>query len=209
MYKNFLIIILFIPLFAGTTGKIRGRVIDSLSKEPVPGCVIHLGKTDYGTLVDNNGDYFILNISPGIYTLHATMMGYNEYVIQNIEVNIDLTLTINIDLKESFIELQSVIVQASPKLINKNLTSTTAIITDEAISRLPVNEISEILNLQAGFIDGHLRGGRTGEVAYWVDGMPVTDSYDGSSIIDVNKDTVKEMQLISGSFKNLSFLLER
>ncbi len=200
MYKNFLIIILFIPLFAGTTGKIRGRVIDSLSKEPVPGCVIHLGKTDYGTLVDNNGDYFILNISPGIYTLHATMMGYNEYVIQNIEVNIDLTLTINIDLKESFIELQSVIVQASPKLINKNLTSTTAIITDEAISRLPVNEISEILNLQAGFIDGHLRGGRTGEVAYWVDGMPVTDSYDGSSIIDVNKDTVKEMQLISGSF---------
>ena len=200
MYKNFLIAILLTPIIAGTTGKIKGRVIDSLSKEPIPGCVIYLESTDYGTLVDNDGYYFILNVSPGLYNLHSQIMGYNEYIIQNIEVNIDLTLTIDIELQESSLELSDIIVQAAPKLINKNLTSTTAIITDETISKLPVNEISEILNLQAGFVDGHLRGGRTSEVAYWVDGMPITDGYDGSSIIDINKDAVKEMQLISGSF---------
>tara|TARA_Y100000996_G_scaffold38749_1_gene26932 strand:+ start:1685 stop:4558 length:2874 start_codon:yes stop_codon:yes gene_type:complete len=200
MYKNLLIIVLFIPLFAGTTGKIKGNVIDAISREPILGCVVYLDKTDYGTLVDDNGNYFILNISPGTYNIHAKMIGYTEYIIQNIEINTDLTLTVNIELQESLIELESVIVQASPKLINKNLTSTTAIITDEVISKLPVNEISEILNLQAGFVDGHLRGGRSSEVAYWVDGMPVTDGYDGSTIIDVNKDAVKEMQLISGSF---------
>tara|TARA_Y100001970_G_scaffold47925_1_gene60661 strand:- start:7828 stop:10695 length:2868 start_codon:yes stop_codon:yes gene_type:complete len=200
MYKNFLIVILIAPLISGTTGKIKGRVIDSSSKEPIPGCVVYLESTDYGTLVDNDGYYFILNIPPGLYNLHTQIIGYNEYVMKNIEVNIDLTVTINIELQESSLELRDVIVQAPPKLINKNLTSTTAIITDELISKLPVNEISEILNLQAGFVDGHLRGGRASEVAYWVDGMPITDGYDGSSIIDINKDAVKEMQLISGSF---------
>ena len=196
MYKNLLIIVLFIPLFAGTTGKIKGNVIDAISREPILGCVVYLDKTDYGTLVDDNGDYFILNISPGTYNIHAKMIGYTEYIIQNIEINTDLTLTVNIELQESLIELESVIVQASPKLINKNLTSTTAIITDEVISKLPVNEISEILNLQAGFVDGHLRGGRSNEVSYWINGMPMNDSYDGSTIIDVNKDAISEMQLI-------------
>ena len=33
-----------------------------------------------------------------------------------------------------------------------------------------------------------------------VDGMPMTDGYDGSTIIDINKDAIREMQLISGSF---------
>ena len=174
--------------------------MDAVTKEPLTGCVIYLAETEYGTAVDNDGNYFILNVAPGLYDLHAKMIGYSEYIIQNIEINIDLTLTVNIELNQSSVELKNVIVQATPKLINKNLTSTTAIITSESISKLPVNEISEILNLQAGFVDGHLRGGRDSEVAYWVDGMPVTDSFDGSSIIDVNKDAVREMQLISGSF---------
>jgi len=47
MYKNLLIIILFIPLFAGTTGKIKGNVLDAISKEPILGCVIYLDKTDF------------------------------------------------------------------------------------------------------------------------------------------------------------------
>ena len=59
-----------------------------------------------------------------------------------------------------------------------------------------------VLNSNAftGFVDGHLRGGRSGEIAYWVDGIPVTDQYDGSSVVDVSKDMVQEMQLISGAF---------
>ena len=65
---------------------------------------------------------------------------------------------------------------------------------------LPVTEISDILELQAGFVDGHLRGGRSGEVAYWIDGVPVTDVYDGNTVVDVNKNAVEEMQVISGAF---------
>jgi len=200
MYKNFLYFILIFPLLAGTTGKIKGQVIDFNTNEPLIGCNIYLSSTNYGASADIDGTYIILNIPAGLYELHASMIGYDEYIIKNIEVNIDLTTTINVSLNESSLEIESVVVNAAPKLINKNLTSTTAIVTQKTISKLPINEVSEILDLQAGFVDGHLRGGRLSEVAYWVDGMPMTDSYDGSTIIDINKDSIREMQLISGSF---------
>ena len=179
MIKNlFLYLILFFPLIAGTTGKVRGQIIDSITNDPLIGCNVFLKDTSYGTSSDIDGYFVLINIPPGIYDFQVNMIGYDNYILEDLEVNIDLTSTVNIALNESSLELESVIVKASPKLINKNLTSTTAIVTNKTISKLPVNEVSDILNLQAGFVDGHLRGGRSSEVAYWVDGMPMTDGFD-------------------------------
>ena len=201
MIKNiFIYLILFFPLIAGTTGKIRGQIIDSTTKEPLIGCNVFLKDTSYGTSSDIDGYFVLINIPSGFYDFQVNMIGYDNYLLKDLEVNIDLTSTVNIALNESSLQLESVVVNASPKLINKNLTSTTAIVTNKTISKLPVNEVSDILNLQAGFVDGHLRGGRSSEVAYWVDGMPMTDGFDGSTVIDINKDVIREMQLISGAF---------
>ena len=156
--------------------------------------------TSLGTATDINGQFFLMDIHPGSYILNASMIGYSDYVINDIQVNIDLTTKIDFPMIVSAIEGEVVTVDAKKDLINKNLTSTTAIIRSEDIERLPVNEISEAMNLQAGFVNGHLRGGRRGEIAYWVDGIPVTDRYDGDPVIDVSKDMVQEMQLISGAF---------
>ena len=65
---------------------------------------------------------------------------------------------------------------------------------------MPVTEISEVLDMQAGYVDGHLRGGRTGEVSYWIDGIAVTDAYDGNLATSINKNSIEEMQVISGAF---------
>ena len=200
MYKKLIFLFIVVPILAGTTGKIRGVITDSQTNDPLIGCNVFLMSTDYGSSADIDGNYMILNVPPGLYELHVSMIGYDKFIMKNVEVNSDLTTTINTSLNQSSLEIESVIVNAAPKLINKNLTSTTAIVTKETISKLPVNEVSEILNLQAGFVDGHLRGGRTGEIAYWVDGIPVTDQYDGNTVVDVSKDMIQEMQLISGAF---------
>ncbi len=199
--KKIIIYFIFIfPLIAGTTGKIRGRVIDSITKEPLIGTNVYLASTNYGSSTDLEGTFLILNVPPGQYELVASMIGYDNYKVLDLEVNLDLTTTVNIELNESSLELESVVINAKKDLINRNLTSTTAIITKKSISKLPVNEVSDLLDLQAGYVDGHLRGGRSSEVAYWIDGMPMTDGYDGSTVINVSKDAIREMQLISGSF---------
>ena len=66
------------------------------------------------------------------------------------------------------------------------------------IDKLPVTEVAEVLELQAGFVQGHLEV-EEGEVAYWVDGVPMTDVFDGGTIVDVNTSAISEMQVISGA----------
>ena len=198
--KLFLFFILLSCLLSGTTGKISGAIYDASSKEPLIGCNVMILNTQIGTATDLDGRFFLMDIAPGEYSLIASMIGYSDYIINNIQINIDLTTQLEFPMTVSAIEGSIVTVNAEKDLINKNLTSTTAIITGEDIAKLPVNEISEAMNLQAGFVDGHLRGGRSGEIAYWVDGIPVTDQYDGNTVVDISKDMVQEMQLISGAF---------
>jgi hypothetical protein len=49
-------------------------------------------------------------------------------------------------------------------------------------------------------VGGNVRGGRGGEVAYAIDGVQVTDVYDGSTVIDINANSVQELQFVSGAF---------
>jgi len=201
-YFIMLIVLLSFPflLFAGTTGKVSGNVIDQSNGEPLIGCNVWIEGTDLGAATDLEGNFYILNVSPGTYTLRASMIGYSAVRMTNIEVSIDLTTTADFSLPTEAIAGEEVIVVAERALIKKDLTASTAIVNSSTLEALPVTEISDVLELQAGFVDGHLRGGRSGEVAYWIDGVPVTDVYDGNTVVDVNKNAVEEMQVISGAF---------
>ena len=64
--------------------------------------------------------------------------------------------------------------------------------------RCPVQSFQDVVNLQAGVVEGHFRGGRTGEVAYLVDGVPVNDVYDQSFAFQIENQAIQEVQVISG-----------
>ncbi len=198
-----LLFIFYFPLviFAGTTGKIAGLIRDKANSEPLIGVNILINGTMLGATSDLDGEFFILNIPPGNYTIEAQYIGYSTAVFENVEINVDQTTELNFEMQESVLELsEDIVVVARRDMVVKDITATTATVDAEQFDKLPVTEISEALELQAGYVDGHVRGGRTGEVAYWIDGMPVTDKYDGGTVVDVNKDMVEELQFISGAF---------
>ena len=64
--------------YPATTGKIAGKVIDKGTQQPLPGANVMILGTTYGGAADLNGDFFILNIPPGKYTVQANMMGYTK-----------------------------------------------------------------------------------------------------------------------------------
>ena len=63
-----------------------------------------------------------------------------------------------------------------------------------------MQELQDIVNLQAGVVDGHIRGGRAGEVQYQVDGMSVNNVYDNLSSLKLDRSLLEEVQVISGTF---------
>ena len=201
----FFLAIIFLGTASGQSGKISGKVVDGSTGEALPFVNVMIEGTTQGAATDLDGNYFIINLPPGAYSVKASAIGYNSITVQGVKVASGFTANQDFSLQSATLELgEEVVVIASKPLIRKDVTATTSVIGEEMISQLPVTEISDLLSLQAGVVssggDLHFRGGRSGQVAYQVDGVPLTDAYDGSSIISVNANAVQELQVISGAF---------
>jgi outer membrane receptor for ferrienterochelin and colicin len=193
-------------LFAGTTGRLTGRITDAVSGEPLPFVNVVIMGSTLGAATDIDGYYSIINVPPGNYDVKASAIGYSSITYQDVKVSIDLTTTIDFQLSEASVELtDEVVVIATKPLVRMDQTSTSSIIGEDEISKLPVEGIGDVLKLQAGVVvsssgDIHIRGGRSNQIVYQIDGVPVTDLYDGSSAVNVNQNAVQELQVISGAF---------
>ncbi|MDQ7066327.1 MAG: TonB-dependent receptor [candidate division KSB1 bacterium] len=187
--------------FAGTTGKIAGRVVDAKTGEPLPGVNVFIEGTTLGAATNVEGYYSILRVPPGVYTVRARMIGYTEQAYTQVRVSIDKTTRLDFRLQETVLELgEAVEVVATRPLVQKDLTSTQATVSSDVIEALPVETFSEVVNLQAGVVNGHFRGGRIGEVAYLIDGIPVNDVYSGDYAVQVENSSIQELEVISGTF---------
>ena len=191
--------------FAGVTGKIAGKITDATTGEPLIGCNVVLEGTYMGGATDIDGSFIILNVPPGEYSLRANMIGYAAGKMEGIIVTIDLTTTVNLELISELLEGEEVVVVFERPKVQKDRTSTQVHVDGDMINDLPVEEVSEVLELQSGITKDaggglHIRGGRAREVVYWIDGVPVSDGYDGSQIVEVDKNAIQELQLVSGTF---------
>lgn len=192
----------FVPiLYAGQTGKISGIVKDRDTGEPVIGANIIIDGTYFGAASDIEGYYYINNIPPGKYTVTASSVGYRKTITEQVIVKIDQTTYLDITLHTESVELEGeVVVVADKPLITKDLTSTKATVSSSDIELMPVDNIDRVINLQAGVVDGHFRGGRSNEVSYLIDGVPVTDVFSGDNSVTVENSSVRELEVISGTF---------
>ena len=208
-FGNVLILLLLLIAWqtasmAGTTGKIAGKIFDAETKEPLPGANIVVEGSNMGDASDMEGDYNIINLPPGSYTLVVSMMGYKKTRVENIRVKIDMTTTQNITLQPEVIAGEEVTIVAERPLVRLDMTSALSSVSSEEIGNLPVQEVRDVLELQAGIVRSgnalHIRGGRAGEVAYWVDGVATTDVYSGGMGVNVENAAIEELQVVSGTF---------
>ncbi|MFZ0388866.1 MAG: TonB-dependent receptor, partial [Calditrichia bacterium] len=184
---------------AQTTGKLTGQVV-STSGEPLIGVNVVLEGTGQGAATDQDGIYIILNVRAGTYNMRFIYVGFQTKVVEDVRVKADQTTRINITMSEQAVEGEVVTVTAERPLVEFNETSSISTMGKEDIDVLPVQDLREIVNLQAGVVDGHFRGGRIGEVQYQVDGVTVNNPYDNSSTLQLDRSVLEEVQVISGTF---------
>ncbi|MCA9380804.1 carboxypeptidase-like regulatory domain-containing protein, partial [Candidatus Dojkabacteria bacterium] len=192
---NFIFLISTIPILAGTTGKIAGKMLDKLTGEPLVGANVLIVGTNMGAAADIDGNYYIINIPPGNYELKASSIGYSSMTIKNIRVSVDQTTSIDFKLNEESIQIGEVVVSAAIPIVQNDLTSTEAKVSGDQISMLPLEDVSAVVNLQAGVVDGHFRGGRSNEVKYLIDGVPVNDAFSGQSSLSAEINSIEEIQV--------------
>ncbi|SVA74330.1 uncharacterized protein METZ01_LOCUS127184, partial [marine metagenome] len=77
-------------VFAGTTGKLAGKVINKAIGDPLIGANVMVVGTTLGAATDLEGNYYILQVPPGTYSIRFTMIGYQSLVINDVRVKVDL-----------------------------------------------------------------------------------------------------------------------
>lgn len=193
-------------LFAGTTGKISGRIIDADAQIPLPGVNVMLEGERLGASTDGDGIYYIINVPVGVYSVRASMMGYAETRVVDVKVLGDLTTEVNFSLTTQVLEAGQVVeVVAERPMVQKDLTSGRSIVSADDIKEMPVESVSGIIETKAGVVTGadgaiHIRGGRSSEVSYLIDGVPMTNPASGKLSGGVENSAVQELQILSGTF---------
>lgn len=226
MKVKFFILALMAPLFlfAQTTGKIAGRVLNE-KKDAVLGANVMLENTTMGAAANMEGDYFIVNVPSGTYSLKASAVGYVTKKVEKVKVEAGLTTRVNVNLQSTMIEMPEVVVQYTRPAVQKDLTSkmqgvdlndmqlmpTQTSLRDiftklagitKDISTIPINSQPVFGQFATIPNDGlHFRGGRTNETLYLFDGITVNDALWGGYNLDVlGQFTLQSMQTLTGTF---------
>ena len=188
-------------VLAGTTGKLSGRVMDGLKKQPLAGVNVAVPAARTGAITDEQGRYVIVNIPAGTYEVKFNLLGYRAVTVQNVIVSADNTTNVDdVVVLEAPVAMEEIVVSARRPVVDLKITSNLATVNRAQIQKLPVQELQDIVNLQAGVVDGHVRGGRAGEVQYQVDGVTVNDPVDNKAGLRLDRSLLEEVQVISGTF---------
>jgi len=208
MFRKLLLITMLLFLVSSLafaqSGKIRGMVKDKETGDPLPGANVMIEGTTLGASTDLNGVYVILAVPPGVYTLKVTYMGYQTMTMGNIRVMARFTTTQDFELEPQAIVGEAVEIIAERPLIQRNTTNTVRMATQEDLKNIPIRGLQNIIGIEAGVVQQngqiHIRGGRDGEVAYFIDGVTATNPYNNASHVRVIQEAIEEVQLQTGGY---------
>jgi outer membrane receptor protein involved in Fe transport len=189
------------PIFAGTTGILEGFVRDKATGAPLPGVNVVVVQTSQGAATNSEGYFRVHNIPAGAYEVRVSIIGYQTIAFRNIIIRPDLSTRLNVEMTETAVEMGEVEVRAERPLIQRDVTGTIHQVEREKIEKLPVDKFQEVVGLQAGTTaEGNIRGGKTREVAYLVDGLAVQDLVSGGLGIELPRSAIQQLSIKTGGF---------
>jgi outer membrane receptor for ferrienterochelin and colicin len=188
---------------AGTTGIIEGVVKDKQTGELLPGVSVALLSLQRGTTSDADGSFALQNVRAGVYDLRFSHIGYRPFVLKGVTVNPDLRTRLTISLEPTSVELPEIIVTQEKPAIQTDVTGTTYMVSGDEIKALPLSTVLDVVGFKAGTtLEGNIRGGKTTEVTYLIDGLPVQDVLGGSgALLTVPKSSVLGVSIFTGGFE--------
>ena len=186
-----LFVLLSLPALAQNTYSIRGRVLEAVTGETLPGATVQVtgnGQSTGGG-ADSDGSYKINNLPAGTYTVQASFVGY-KLKTQTVKIStqsVVATFTLTAD-NASLDEVQVVATQAQERETPVAFAAVSEVKLRETLSNrdLPMilNETPGVYATQKGGGSGdsriNVRGFDQRNVAVLINGVPVNDMENGN-----------------------------
>ncbi len=203
-------------VYANTTAALRGSVTDTATGETLQNANITLEGTSLGAAADAAGQFVITGIEPGVYTLRATRIGYESFIIKDIQLKAGEDKTLQILLQAGVINMRDVRVEADkfqtryqdinragsqslePRNINKIAGSLDDITRAVQLfgSAVPAGDYTSFYAV---------RGGSPDQNIVMLDGLIVPNPYRlrmvmGGGVSIFNQFTTRDVELYTGNF---------
>lgn len=208
-----LAVIVVTPCLSGTVGKIAGRVTDKTTREALIGANVMIKGLTIGAATDVQGQYFILNVPPGTYTLAFSMLGYESVTNTGVTVIVDRTTTINLALTPALIEGEEVNIVAERPVVDKDLTASEQIVASGVIEKSGARTIKDVLETQPGnFSDNsmlawqrgrtrsYVRGSSAVQAVYMIDNISVNSGLVSDNYSGFNTSTIEQISVLTGGY---------
>ncbi|HQT92358.1 MAG TPA: TonB-dependent receptor, partial [Candidatus Kryptobacter bacterium] len=202
----FLLCLISAPLFGQEKATIAGKVTDAATNEGLLGVNVMIKGTYYGATTDLDGNFEIKNVTAGTYSLTFRLLGYKEVERTGLTVSAGQTTTVNMQLQETALSLgQEVVVVGEKPLMDVAETQSTKTITSEDIRRAAVENVKDVVAQQVGVVESdneiHIRGGRSYENSYLLDGISIQDPLAGTGFgLQLSSNSLSELEVITGGY---------
>ncbi len=205
MKHVFLILLFAVSLLSQSqNATITGKVIDADDKSALIGVNIMVIGTSLGAASDDNGYYTIKNLKPGIYNIKFSYTGYEKTLLTGIKLSASETKTINLSLNTAVATTEEEVVIVGQKpLVDVEKGKSESSIKSESIEAAPQRGIEKIINSQPGVMNSpsgiNIRGGRTYETGFYIDGVSATDPLAGTGFgLDLGSNAIDEVEITTG-----------
>jgi hypothetical protein len=208
--------ILFFSLTSSAQqGVLRGKVLDAINNEGIPMATVSLQGTTKGLKTDVDGNFEFKQLTPGLYNIEVSYIGYKRKVVFEIAVDNSKPSFAEIALEKSTQQVKEVRVKGRKDKTEESPLSLRTIGVNE-IQRNPGGnrDISKVIQSlpgagsSVGFRnDIIIRGGGPAENRFYLDGIEIpnlnhfaTQGANGGPVGILNVDFLQDVGYYSGSF---------
>lgn len=180
---------LSLSLYSQTGGEIKGKILDSLSKEPLynANVWVEAGSSMIGTTTDFEGRFTLKPLSAGYYDLNVSYIGKKKYILDDVRVNngkitmlLDIFLSDNTTLGiidvfgERFTDKERLIKPEDPSVMTILASDLKTNVNNKSPLKMIANSVPAIYQADDGQ-PLYFRGSRSDAVQYYVDGVKTRD----------------------------------
>ena len=200
----------------GQQGIIEGRVYNAKNNEPVEFATIAIFGTSIGSISDLDGNFLFTGLEPGYVELRVSSVGFETYVSEQIQVTNARKVFLEIPMVEANVELDEVVIKASPFRKIKESPVSLQRISIKEIEKSPGGnrDISKVIQSYPGVAstpaqrnDVIVRGGGPSENTFYLDEIEIpninhfaTQGASGGPVGIINADFLREVDLYTGAF---------
>ena len=206
------------PGFAGTTGGLSGKVLDTATQGPVSGAKVAATSPSgsAATTTDKNGSFTFISLAPDTYVLSVSDAGYDSAALSGITVQADQTATFNVSLAKTLKQIGRVQSRSNASLIQPGISTDVYNISSAQQSAAATlggggglnNAYSAVASVPGVFVPQgqvgqyqsiFVRGANYTQVGYEYDAVPIQrafDQYPGGNLSNLG---TQEVQVYTGT----------